>query len=391
MNQGFRFKKALIGPDLRVGEDVWISIDHSGRISSVGDGNAPAGTPFHPAAIAIPGLVDCHVHLALSGGADVEKEARNSASSGSGQRAVIQTHAGMHLRSGVTTVRDLGSPQDVVLKELRSGQLRAPSAPRIVSGSAVSSPAGHGNFLSRWATTLPEYEKVIGEITGAGADFLKLFATGGVVTSGTVPGATQMDALLLHQVTGLAHRFGLRVAAHAHGEEGIRNALRAGVDSVEHFSYLTDEDALLLAGSNTTLVSTLVATERFVASDDRAKATPEALAKILEHAPHERDALACAVAAHLPIAAGTDAGTTFNPHGFGMQEQAVLLAEAGMDTVEILRTLTIRGAQLLAVPSGSLSTGRFADILCLDADPTVDVQALGAINDVILAGISVHK
>ena len=211
------------------------------------------------------------------------------------------------------------------------------------------------------------------------------------MTAGTVPGATQMDGPLLSQVTDLAHRFGLRVAAHAHGEEGIRNAIRAGVDSIEHFSYLADEDAGLLADSRTTLVSTLVATERFVQSDDRQKATPETLAKILAHAPHERDALVRAVGAGLPIAVGTDAGTTFNPHGCGMQEQAELLAETGMKAREILLSMTIRGALLLGSPAGSLSVGNFADILCLDADPTLDVRALGAINDVILGGISVRK
>lgn len=389
MNKGFRFKKALIGPDLSVAEDVWLRVDGEGRISSIGEGAAPAGTPYHPAAIAVPGLIDCHVHLALSGGADVEKEARES--TGTVLEDTVRTHAAKHLQAGVTAVRDLGSPGDVVLAELRQGHLKPPSGPRVIGGGAVSSPAGHGNFLARWATTLPEYEKAIGEVTAAGADFLKLFATGGVVTTGTIPGATQMDGELLFRVTDLAHRSGLRVAAHAHGEEGIRNAIRAGVDSVEHFSYLTGGDAAFLADSRTTLVSTLVATERFVASEDRGKATPETLAKILAHAPHERDALARAVAAGLPIAAGTDAGTTFNPHGFGMQEQAVLLAEAGMEAPEILRSLTVRGARLLGVPAGSLSVGRFADILCLDADPTVDVRALGAINDIILGGISVRK
>ncbi|WP_299168976.1 amidohydrolase family protein [uncultured Arthrobacter sp.] len=389
MNIGFRFKKALTGPALEVVEDVWITVDDEGRICSINEGGAPAGTPYHPAEIAVPGLVDCHVHLALSGGADVEREARESTAAG--LEEVLLANATKHLESGVTTVRDLGSPNDIVLTNLRKGRLHPPSTPRIVGGGAVSSPAGHGNFLSRWATTLPEYEQIIGEVEAAGADFLKLFATGGVVTAGTVPGATQMDGLLLSQVTDLAHRFGLRVAAHAHGEEGIRNAIRAGVDSIEHFSYLTDEDAGLLPNSPTTLVSTLVATERFVQSEDRQRATPETLAKILAHAPHEREALARAVGAGLPIAVGTDAGTTFNPHGWGMQEQAELLAETGMKAREILLSMTVRGALLLGLPSGSLSVGNCADILCLDADPTLDVRALWAINEVILGGISVRK
>ena len=388
MCNAVRFKRALLGPDLDPVDDVWMTVK-DGLISAIGTGAAPAGIACHPAAVALPGLVDCHVHLGLSGGADVQKE--SAALAGEDLTGLITANASRHLRSGVTTVRDLGSPADAVLRGLKDGRFGPPRAPRIISAGAISSPTGHGNFLARWASTRAEYEPAIRAIADLGGKFVKLFATGGVVTSGTVPGATQMDRSLLHDVTGMAHGLGLLVAAHAHGEEGIRNAIGAGVDSIEHFSYLTPEDVVLLPASRTTLVSTLVATERFISSEQRETASPEALEKILAHAPHEREALQLAVAAGLPLAVGTDAGTTFNPHGFGMQEQALHLAAAGMEPVAALRAMTVNGALLLGEESGYLAVGRKADVLCLNADPTKDLSALHEINDVILGGLSVHK
>jgi imidazolonepropionase-like amidohydrolase len=387
MYNAIRFRKALLGPDLEPADNVWMTIS-DGRITALGTGEGPAGIPGHPAEVAMPGLVDCHVHLALSGGADVEQEAR--ALDSAARQDLIEANAFRHLQSGVTTVRDLGSPDDAVLHAAKGGGLAA-RAPRIVAAGAVSSPAGHGNFLSRWATTRGEYEEAINAIAGLAAHWVKLFATGGVITSGTVPGATQMEPSLISEVTEAAHRSGLAVAAHAHGRDGIRNAIEAGVDSIEHFSYLTADEVALLAQSHCTLVSTLVATERFVSSDQRETANPETLAKILAHAPHERAALQQAVRARLPLAVGTDAGTTFNPHGFGMHEQALHLNRAGMDPALVLRAMTVNGSRLLGDDAGYLDVGRRADILCLDADPLEDLGALYKINEVILGGRPVDR
>jgi imidazolonepropionase-like amidohydrolase len=388
MHNAVRFRKALVGPNLEPADDVWMTIS-DGFITDLGTGEGPAGISRLPAAVAMPGLVDCHVHLALSGAADVEQEAR--ASDPAARQKLIEANAFRHLQSGVTTVRDLGSPEDAVLRAVKGAGLDAALAPRIVPAGAISSPAGHGNFLSRWATTPGEYEEAINAIAGLAAQWIKLFATGGVITSGTVPGATQMEPSLIRQVTAAAHRSGLAVAAHAHGRDGIRNAMQAGVDSIEHFSYLTADEVDLLADSHCTLVSTLVATERFVSSDQREMANPETLAKILAHAPHERAALQQAVAARLPLAVGTDAGTTFNPHGFGMQEQALHLERAGMDLASVLRAITVNGSRLLRDNAGYLDVGRRADILCLDADPLEDLGALYKINEVILAGRPVDR
>jgi imidazolonepropionase-like amidohydrolase len=187
-------------------------------------------------------------------------------------------------------------------------------------------------------------------------------------------------------VVDVAHAGSVPVAAHAHGAAGIANAMTAGVDSVEHFSYLEDVDPGLLAGSRTRLVSTLVATERFVRAADRHRASPEALQKIIDHAPHERAALRRAVAERLPLAVGTDAGTTFNPHGWGMQEQAEYLAAAGMRSPQILRCLTVEGAMLLGQPAGWLEVGRRADLIAVQGDPLTEPHALRDVRDVVIRG-----
>lgn len=388
MQKVYRFRTALLGPGLDPTADVWIATEN-GRISDIGTGSSPVDVPYHPSAVAMPGLVDCHVHLALSGGADVEAAARSI--DAPALHELVLANARQHLQSGVTTVRDLGSPNNTVLAALDNGKFDQSTTPRVVAAGAVSSSNGHGNFLAVHADTIEGYVRAAEEIAARGGTFMKLFATGGVITAGTVPGATQMDKELLLEVCKRARSLGLRTAAHAHGREGILNALEAGVDSIEHFSYLTNQDLPALSGSSSTLVCTLVATERFVNHEDRRNATPETLEKIEAHAPHERLALQTAVQAGVSVAVGTDAGTTFNPHGLGMQEQAGHLVLAGLQPREVLRAITIQGAELLKQESGCLEIGRYADILCLDEDPTADTAALYKINDVILDGISSRR
>jgi imidazolonepropionase-like amidohydrolase len=192
-------------------------------------------------------------------------------------------------------------------------------------------------------------------------------------------------------VVEAAHGRGVPVAAHAHGGAGILAAARAGVDSIEHFSYLDDATVAAVAEAGRTLVSTLVATERLVAAPGIDHANPEVSAKIRAHAPFERAALRLAVRTGLPLAVGTDAGTTFNPHGGGMAEQAEHLAAAGLAPRRILLALTAAGARLLGEPAGVLAPGQRADILMVAGDPTTDVTALHTVRAVVARGLlAVH-
>ncbi|MDR5699550.1 amidohydrolase family protein [Agromyces aerolatus] len=394
MRSTLRFRRALLGHDLDPVTDAWIAVE-DGLIVEIGTGSPTASasgdrSEHHPAAFGLPGLVDCHVHLALSGGLDIQAEAL--AQDPITAERLVRANAARHLDSGVTTVRDLGSPGNVVIElAAREGGrggagILDTGSPRIVAAGAIGSATGHGSFLATAAETFDEYLVALDDLAARGVGTAKLFASGGVITSGTEPGAVQMAPELLAAVVRAAHARGIRVATHAHGATSIRNAIAAGADTVEHFSYLGQDELAALRARDVTLISTFVATERFVSSPDRARSNREATAKIIDHAPHERRALEAAVRGGARLAVGTDAGTTLNPHGWGMQEQAVHLVEAGMDPASALRALTIGGADALAVAGGVLAPGMPADVLCLGADPLADIRALSAIDAVMLAG-----
>lgn len=383
----FTFDSALIGHELNPVSPAWVAVDR-GVISAVGSGQPPASPVEHRAGFAIPGLVDCHVHLALDGGSNIQAQAmRQDRDQG---EQLVRQQAPRHLDSGVTTVRDLGSPGDIVLELTGGVGVLDTGSPRIIAAGAVGSSTGHGSFLVTPAETLDDYLKAMDALANRGALAVKLFASGGVITAGTRPGSNQMAPQLLADVVTAAHERGLRVAAHAHGLESIRNAIAAGVDTIEHFSYLSDGEVGLLASAATTVVSTYVATERFVSAPDRGDSTAETLAKILEHEPHERAALTLAVTAGLRLAVGTDAGTTFNPHGWGMQEQARHLATAGMTNADVLKALTLNSATAIGVSAGALAPGLAADLVCLRRDPLHDLTALHDVEAVMLDGVWVR-
>ncbi|MEV8136755.1 amidohydrolase family protein [Microbacterium aurantiacum] len=383
MSSIFTFDNALIGPDLEPVTDAWMAVD-DGMISAVGSGRPPAPAAVHRRGFAIPGLIDCHVHLALDGGSDIQAQAL--AQNRSTGEQLVRRQAPHHLDSGVTTVRDLGSPGNVVLDLIGGCGILDTGSPRIVAAGAVGSATGHGSFLATPAETLDDYVAALDALAERGARAVKVFASGGVITAGTTPGATQMAPELISAVVAAAHERGLRVAAHAHGLDSIRNAIAAGVDTVEHFSYLSPDELAPLAVGTTTLVTTYVATERFVSAPDRAGSNAQALAKILDHDPHERAALGLAVAAGARLAVGTDAGTTLNRHGGGMQEQALHLAAAGLASRGVLRALTVGGAAAVGVAAGALAPGLSADLVCLRNDPLGDLTALREVEAVMLAG-----
>jgi imidazolonepropionase-like amidohydrolase len=255
---------------------------------------------------------------------------------------------------------------------------------------ALAPPGGHGHFLSTLARGPEAFRRAVDDAVDAGARAIKIFATGGVITPGTAPGSPQMTREEIAAVTHAAHGRAVPVAVHAHGTEGIIAAAAAGADSIEHFSYLDEAAAAAVAAAGSTLVSTLVATERFMSAPRIALAAPETSAKIRRHAPAERTSLRLAVRAGLPLAAGTDAGTTFNPHGGGLAEQAEHLRAAGLAPDRVVHTLTAAGAALLDEPAGVLAPGRRADVLYVAGDVLADLAALRAVGAVVLRGRLIH-
>jgi len=381
--RGVRAGRLLLGPGLAPVRG-WLEFDGD-RIARTGTGPPPPGLlDLGDDGTALPGLVDCHVHLTMRGSQDVPAEVADLDPVSALATAVA--NAGRQLASGVTTVRDLGSWRHLGVELAGAAGRLGLLLPTVVAAVALAPPGGHGHFLSTLARGPEAFRRAAGAAVDAGARAIKVFATGGVITPGTAPGSPQMTLQEIAAVTRAAHDRGVPVAAHAHGAEGIVAAARAGVDSIEHFSYLDEAAAAEVARAGSRLVSTLVATERFVAAPGIDLAAAETAAKIRGHAPAERAGLRLAVRAGLPLAAGTDAGTTFNPHGGGMAEQAAHLAAAGLAPERVLRALTAAGAELLGEPAGVLAPGRRADVLHVAGQLPGDLAALGAVRAVVLRG-----
>lgn len=365
--------RVRLGAELQLAEAVRLRVDASGRLAAVERGcQGPGpGDVVLPGTV-VPGLVDLHVHLALDGGSDVV--AGLAAVGPDELRRLVLERAQGHLRDGVTTLRDLGSPNDLVGDVIAGA---SGSLPHVAWAGAVTPPGGHGNFIAQQASGPAETRAAVERSAARGASWIKVFATGGVITAGSVPQALLASEAELAAAVAAARDAGLRVAAHAHGTAGILAAVRAGVDTVEHVSHVDAEViAALGAAPATVAVSTLVATDRFVRSPAIETSTPETVTKIREHAPREAASLSRLVAASVDLAAGTDAGTTHNPHGNGVAEQALLLHDAGLDHLAVLQLLTVRNAAVLDSPAGWLATGRAADLAAYDGDPGEDLGSL---------------
>lgn len=365
--QGFHLERARVGTDLELRHRVRLTVDTTGTIVDLAADVTPRTGDLVLAGTVVPGLVDPHVHLALDGGRDVVA----SIVHGEPLLERARAHARRHLADGVTTVRDLGAPGEVVADLVDRTPLR------IRWAIAVTPPGGHGHFLATEAAGPQDTAAAVTAGTDRGAPWIKVFATGGVITAGSTPSDTLATEAELRAAVETATRAGARVAAHAHGTAGILAAIDAGCATVEHVSHVDDEVVRRLRDLEATCraVSTLVATERFVRAGEIATSPPETVAKILAHAPAERASLRRLVAERVAVAAGTDAGTTHNPHGGGLAEQAALLAEAGMSTDEILRTLTLRNAETVGVSAAGITVGAPADLTAFDGDPGTDVRA----------------
>lgn len=380
---------ALVGASLELQRHVLVEWSN-GVITRVAPraeaGEAAEGIP-ELRGVLIPGLIDAHVHLCMSGSADVVSTLTSQTDPE--LTDLVAAHARAYTECGITTVRDLGSRDALVVHMNASGMFSEATMPTVIPALAISAPEGHGNFLSRWASTLDDYRSIIDETDPAKAPYLKLFASGGVITGGTDPSGVQMSADLLERVVAYSHEQGFRIAAHAHSAASILNCLRADVDTIEHFSYLDEAMLDEVDRSSATLVSTFVATHRFCAHPERDKAEPEALRKILAHLTHEQRALTCASGIPDRVVGGSDSGTIFNPHPQGLLEQAQLMEMAGFSRRDVLMSLTVRAAAVLGVPTGRIEPGYTADFILVRENPLTSLAALFSPHSVFVRGVEV--
>ena len=335
---------------------------------------------FHGATI-LPGLIDCHVHLSDAGLPDATVQDRDPAS----LRVLrMADHARRTLQAGFTTVRDVGGRDHLefgLRRAIRDGLVAGPRlllAGRIVSMTTAG--ASMWNGMYREADGVWDVATAVREQVAAGADVIKLMATGAILAPGSErPGARQFTDEELASIVRTAHGLGRRVAAHAHGIEGIRAAVAAGVDTIEHGTHLHDDRAVAreMRRRGVFLVPTLKAIEK-MAEPEGPGIPPDVLAKARERRADRDTTFRLALDERVPIAMGTDAATPFNRHGENAEELEWMVA-LGMPASDAIASATSVAARALGRDDlGVLRAGALADIAVWDGDPLAEISRLGA-------------
>lgn len=298
------------------------------RISWIGpEAQLPEGSDGHAidgqGGTIMPGMINCHVHLTNDGSPDLFGQVERDSVTVSALRGYLNLQA--TLESGVTSVRDCGAANGIALDLARAVDDGLVPGPRIrAAGRVITMTGGHGHFIGREADGPAGVRQATRAEIKAGAHFIKAMATGGVLTPGVVPTQTALQPDELEQVAREAHNAGRRAACHAIGNEGIKNAIRAGIDSIEHGFYLDDEALELALDRGTVLVPTLIAVNQIVNNGKTGAMPAWVVEKAESESGHHRESFAAAVRSGMKVAAGTDAGTPFNPHTYLPQELALM-------------------------------------------------------------------
>lgn len=383
--------------DVRTGKTLanQIIVIQDDKIASVGAGTQiPAGAQVIDlsSATVLPGLIDAHTHITMTTnfgysrlGISIPREALNGA-----------RNARVTLDAGFTTIRNVGASgfTDVALRDaINAGDVPGPRM--LVSGPALSITGGHcdDNLLPfEWhaqsdgvADGVEGVQHKTREIIKYGADLIKICATGGVLSHGDNPQASQYTLDEMKAIVADAHRLGRKVAAHAHGAQGIRWASEAGADSIEHGSYIDDAAIAEMKKNGTYLVPTLYLADWFLANAERIGTPPELIGKAREVMPAARKNVARAFAAGVKVGFGTDAAVY--PHGLNAHEFAVMV-KLGLTPLQAIQAATINDADLLGWSDkvGTLEPGKWADVVAVDGDPLADVTTLERVKFVMKGG-----
>ena len=392
-----RCRRRHVAPDRRI-------LVRDGRIEAIlaPDDAAPTDAMLVPLAgdWIVPGLIDCHTHLVgemeYAGIPAVDASAAQEAMSG-------VRNARATLRAGFTTVRDVGTFRAFVDVALRDAIDRGwTPGPRMqCAGAYITAPGGGGEVTGDAPTMdLPDdlrfgvvrdaedVRRKVRALADGGATVIKCIVTGAVLTRGTQPGVVELDGSLVAAAVEEAARHGLFVAAHAHGTDGIKVAIRAGVRSVEHGSLIDGEGIAMLVAAGTYLVMDVYDGDWIAEEGRRAGWPAETLAKNELTTQAQRDGFRQAVRAGVKLAYGTDSGVY--PHA----KAAIQLGyqvHLGQTPLEAIRSATLVASELLGWEDrvGSLQVGRFADLVAVDADPLADIDVLRQPASVVKGGVPV--
>lgn len=344
-------------------------------------------------AVLLPGLIDSHVHMTSDARAHGYERLRNTATRSAlkGVKFAKQT-----LMAGITTVRNVGASGyiDVDLRDaINAGEIDGPRM--FVSGPSIGITGGHcdSNLLSHYYKARAggvadgpwQVVEKVRENIKYGADVIKFCATGGVLSKGTKVGVQQYSQAEMNALVEEAHRRGLTVAAHAHGTDGIKAAIKAGVDSVEHASFIDEEGIKLAKRAGTFLSMDIYVTEYILGEGAAAGILEESLAKERVTGRTQRTNFTKAYKAGAKMVMGTDAGVY--PHGQNLK-QLSRMVEFGMSPIDAIRAASINGATLLNREEmlGSINVGKVADIIAVQGDPLENITLLESVSFVMKSG-----
>lgn len=321
----------------------------------------------------LPGIFNCHVHMCSDAGNGQKEHLSDAASAIRGIKNLR-----ILVNSGVTYIRDAGSPNYIDI-DLHEAQLRGDIiAPEMqTAGRCICMTGGHGHDSGREADGPDDCRKAAREQLKAGASWIKVMATGGVMTKGVEPGSPQLTEEELRAAIEEAHKAGAKSFTHAQGMEGIKNALRAGVDSIEHGFFMDDWCFDFMKEHNVFFVPTLAA-PYWIKVHGTAAGIPDYMVRKVENTIEaHQDTFRRAHKAGVKIALGTDAGTPFNKYDLTCYE-CVLMVENGMTPMEAIQCGTINAAELLSVDAthGSITPGKRANFSIFEEDPLNDIHAL---------------
>jgi imidazolonepropionase-like amidohydrolase len=348
----------------------------------------------------LPGLIDCHTHL--SSRADRYDEIYKFKDTPFHSAFHGVKNARTTLEAGFTTVRDVGSRPFLAVDLRDSIEEGFLIGPRVVaSGPGMSITGGHGD-LNRYAPQVrvsmfpddrdfkiadgvDQVRHVVRAQIKHGVDLIKIHASGGVLSRGDQPGAPQFSVDELRAAVEEAHAAGRKVAAHAHGAQGIKNAVIAGVDSIEHGSLIDDEGIRLMAEKGTWLVADIYNDDYLLGKAIEFKLPEESIAKEKALGQLQRDNFAKAVKAGVKVGFGTDAGVY--PHGDNAK-QFVYMVKYGLTPARAIRSATADAAELLGRSRdvGRIAPGCYADVIAVSGDPLVDVRVLESVEFVMKGG-----
>jgi len=382
--------------DVRAGrllENQLISFDADGTITSVAAAGAslPAGTIDLAKATCLPGLLDVHTHIT--------SEPSHSGYAGLGisvpRSAIVGAkNARLTLMAGFITVRNVGAAgySDVAVRDgINAGEILGPRM--FVSGPPLGITGGHcdDNLLPA------EYHHVaegvadgpwaarakVREVIKYGADVIKICASGGVLSKGDQPGTPQYTLEEMTAIAEEAHKLGRKVAAHAHGTQSIKDAIRAGIDSIEHSSLIDDEGIALAKQHGTYLVFDIYNDDYILQMGEKAGMLPESIEKEKKIGRLQRENFRKAFKAGAKIAFGTDSGVY--PHGDNAKQFAKMV-EWGMKPIDAIQAATINAADLIGIKAGAIEAGNFADIIAVDGNPLENAPVLESVKFVLKGG-----